>query len=157
MAGINKTYLTFKQKWAVASWCIENRNVIADYIVNEDKTAYILWRVGLVQTAKELNKAKLDGIPELTGSQIRICVDFFNEISDIIKKYPEPRAVVDTVEMDQLTAKYRGLENVVHTLEQHIVKKDDEIKDLKNKLRQFEIAMKAIFKLIPAYILSLKI
>ncbi len=55
-----QTYLTNAQKWEVASYCIEHRNVIQDVDprinIEPDKFyPYCIWRVTAPKTAQEIN------------------------------------------------------------------------------------------------------
>jgi hypothetical protein len=163
-----KVYLTFKQKWDIASWCIEHRNIIQDIDpkvpLEKDKFyPYVIWRVAITTSAKELNAARHTDIPylsfDITAPQLTACIEFFNEMCEITNRFPVPiiTPIQDTVQMDQLTAANKRLEKDIIEISDSYTKLSNANKELRDKLRTAEVNLKAISKLIPAYIFTAKI
>lgn len=110
-----QTYLTNAQKWEIALYCIENRNVIQDADPKNKKEGlpFTLWRVNKSQTAKEINTNPNMGYPEISAHHIETSIGFYNEVCQLIKRWPDPPPVQDTVEMDRMAAIIVKLENDV--------------------------------------------
>lgn len=160
-----KTYLTSKQKWAIATYCIENRNVIQDIdpknIVKGKFYPYSIWRVRISDTAKEINKQQLivndKCLPEPTPQQIVIGVEFYNEICEVTQHHPEPKPIQETVEMDQLKITNKRLETDIKEMSANYQKLDTLYKDNLVKFKDMQKILKQITQIIPAWVYSSKV
>jgi len=150
-----QTYLSNKQKWEVASYCIEHRCVIQDIDPKEkispDKFyPHDLWRVTVTQTVNEINKENIEGMPVLKLHHIKSSVEFFNEICELTGKFPEPSAVISTVEMDQLVVRNTQLENTIKGVQKTTASLNELVAKQQHEIEAYKQALISIGKLIPA-------
>ncbi len=88
-------HLTLAERWAVAKYCIENRNIL--HINGE-----LIVRVNYVTTAKEVTAQNVcPGKGEISASVIKECVEVYFEICRITEKMPF-QSPTESVEADKL-------------------------------------------------------
>lgn len=143
-------HLSNSQKWQVATFCIENKCVIPDPTLNEIK---FIWRVKRTQTCKEIS----EHLFEINENHLDQSINFYLEVCEITKKMPSIPPIQDTVEMDRLTAQNKRLENDIKEITTKFDQMQHERNNCVKKIHEWEVNLKAISKLIPAYIFNLKI
>jgi hypothetical protein len=132
--------LTLENKWKIASFCIENRNV-----VNVD--GEILFRVQATQTAKEINQANLVGT-NITGYHVSDAIDTYKRICEMTKQMPF-QTPQDSVREDQLIAQVARKEAEVKEWAQKVAEHAVKVNDLMNVLHK-------ISQLIPVNVFGMK-
>jgi len=132
--------LTLENKWKIASFCIENRNV-----VNVD--GEILFRVQATQTAKEINAANLVGT-NITGYHVSDAIDTYKRICEMTKQMPF-QTPQDSVKEDKLVAEVTAKNLEIERLNLTVKANADEVCKVRSTLHK-------ITQLIPAEIYGMK-
>jgi hypothetical protein len=133
--------LTLENKWKIATYCIENRN-----IVNVD--GEILFRVQATTTAKEINAANLVGT-NVTGYHVTDAVDTYRRICEMTKQMPF-QSPQDSVREDVLVAQLKQKEQEIEELKLRI-----DTQSLGNK--EVMVVLHKISQLIPAHVFGMKV
>lgn len=156
-----QVYLTNSQKYEIASFCIENRNVIQDIDprieIEKDKFyPYTIWRVKQSHTAKEFNDKMGAMWPTISTHHIVASIEFFNEICELTGRLPEPKAVQETVEMDMLKIENVKLSNLVAVQNKQAEENAKLTVALTEKISKYQEALHRITQCIPAEVFGLK-
>lgn len=160
MTDRKQTYLNNKQKWEVACFCVEHRNVIQDYDpkqIEENKFyPYSIWRVGKAQTAKEINGANLENFPKISDYHVSGSINFYNEVCELTQHYPKPNPIQDTVEMDIMRVKNIKLERELEEISSQYNKIINNIKNSESKLKEYQQILNKISHMIPGECFGIK-
>lgn len=130
--GVTKTRktparLSLSEKWAVAKYCIENRNVLR---INGEFVA----RVAYTQTAREINRdTSLIPDKEVTAAIIQDCMQAYKTVCELTENMPF-QTPLETVEADQLKIKLAQMEGVIGGLTDQAVQREETITKLKETL-----------------------
>jgi len=148
MASI-KTYLTIKQQHTVAVWLIENGYVTQDK--NTDTMDFTYWRIKQITALKEINEAKIVGLPEeIKPSNLTTSLKSFNEINRCFGYKINLPAIQDTVEMDMLTAKVKNLQGQLDQVNKTVIG----LLEVNKHATKYLDALRKISKEIPAEIFA---
>lgn len=150
-----QVYLSNRQKWEIAKWCIENKCVIQDiHAYKEASPAFIpftLWRVKKKQACLELNEyLPLQENIEATDHHLTISVQFYNEVCELTGSHPNVPAIEDTVEKDMLVATNKRLENDLVKVTQEYQKLQSAYNSIMKNYGAYFGILRQIAQLIPA-------
>lgn len=119
----NPIRLNNKEKWAIAKFCLENRNILQD--PTKANLSYI-WRVNAIHTAKEINlNSERIVARTINDHHVRDAVNFYIEICQLTDKMPQIPA--ETVEMDRLGVEIARKENEILNFKHQIGLQSDTI------------------------------
>lgn len=107
-----KTNLTLKQRWAVATWLIENRVVS----VSRETGRFEFGRVKIAAAVNEINEAKIEGLPNITGHLFKPAMDTYHDVCELNGQMPEIPPIESTVEYDKLKAENVGLKRDIEEI-----------------------------------------
>lgn len=149
-----QTYLSNKERWAIATYCIENRCVIQDvhaYPKDGPQPAFIpftLWRVKKKNVCVEI-KNDCDGL-KISEHHLNQSIEFYNEVCELTGKYPVIPPIEDTVEKDMLTVENKRLKNDIKEITEEYTKLKTAYNTLTKTCSGYFSSLKEMAKLIPA-------
>ena len=137
---VKKHNLIDEQKWEIAKYCIQTRNVI----IGPDGK-FSNWRVTQTKSAEEVNtwnEAEIMGLPKVTAYSCKISLDFYNLVADLTNNLPvvPPQ---ESVQEDMLKIEIEKLNNELRISQEELRKAATVIKgyqDILTQIKKFAVS-----------------